>query len=385
MIELYDNLMAVCNKTEASKFFYKDVTGRYGTKFRIFSYHYASYSDWLLDGALEARGIMFEMDDNGPVRIASRPMEKFFNLNENPLSMNLDLSKIQYVMDKADGSLISTYCEGDKVLVKSKTSTTSEQAFAAERLLYQDKYLPLYLKMEELAPKGYTFNLEYAAPNNRVVLYYEEPTIFLLNVRHNDTGEYVPYADLYADAVLRQYLIPSHVIDDGEAWVKETRKAEGIEGYIAVLESGQRFKLKTDWYCLLHHTKDSITSNERLYEAIVGGAADDLRAMFDGDTYAVSKIAAFESEYIQYLSSALLEVQGYYNAMRGRDRKDYAIKGQETATKNGKPELFNLMMQMYAGTMTSEAMVKGIEKAFLKVWPKYVPALYSKEIQMIEE
>ena len=43
------------------------------------------------------------------------------------------------------------------------------------------------------------------------------------------------------------------------------------------------------------------------------------------------------------------------------------------------------MMQMYAGTMTSEAMVKGIEKAFLKVWSKYVPALYSKEIQMIEE
>ena len=30
MIELYDNLMAVCDKTEASKFFYKDVTGRYG-------------------------------------------------------------------------------------------------------------------------------------------------------------------------------------------------------------------------------------------------------------------------------------------------------------------------------------------------------------------
>ena len=77
--------------------------------------------------------------------------------------------------------------------------------------------------------------------------------------------------------------------------------------------------------------------------------------------------------------------QGYYEAMRGRDRKDYAIKGQETAAKNGKPELFSLMMQMYSGTMSSEAMVKGIEKAFLKVWSKYVPALYSKEIKIVEE
>ncbi|WP_333997418.1 RNA ligase, partial [Pseudomonas aeruginosa] len=68
------------------KFFYKDFTSPFGTQFRIFSYNFASYTDWCLDDALECRGIMFEIDENGPVRIASRPMEKFFNLNETPFT-----------------------------------------------------------------------------------------------------------------------------------------------------------------------------------------------------------------------------------------------------------------------------------------------------------
>lgn len=386
MIELYDNLMALCASCEASKFFFKDLSSA-GTKYRVFSYHYASYSDWLLDGAMECRGIMFEMDEDGPVRIASRPMEKFFNLNENPLTMNLDLTTIKYAMDKADGSLISTYLdrELDQVFLKSKTSLASEQSMAAMFLFTSDEHRELYIRIDELVKLGFTANFEYVAPNNRIVLQYEKPQLILLNVRNNDTGEYVPYDDLRSHPTFRNYLVKQYEVTDSEKWVADTRKAEGIEGFVAVLESGQHFKLKTEWYCLLHHTKDSITSNERLYEAIVGGASDDLRAMFAGDDFAVSKIAAFESEYIQYLSNALLIIQGYYTEMRGRDRKDYAIKGQEITNKLGKPELFSLMMQMYTGTMSSEAMVKGIEKAFLKVWAKYVPELYSKEIKMIEE
>ena len=39
-----------------------------------------------MPGALEARGIMFEIDHsncNEPIRIASRPMQKFFNKGES--------------------------------------------------------------------------------------------------------------------------------------------------------------------------------------------------------------------------------------------------------------------------------------------------------------
>ncbi|MFT2622084.1 RNA ligase, partial [Escherichia coli] len=58
--------------------------------------------------------MMFELDvDDILVRIASRPMEKFFNLNETPFTMNLDLSKVKYMLAKEDGSLVSTYLDGE--------------------------------------------------------------------------------------------------------------------------------------------------------------------------------------------------------------------------------------------------------------------------------
>lgn len=83
MNELFKNLMALTGPDDISKFFFKDFKTQLGTKCRIFSYNYASYSDWLKPGALEARGIMFELDDDDqPVRIMARPMEKFFNYAE---------------------------------------------------------------------------------------------------------------------------------------------------------------------------------------------------------------------------------------------------------------------------------------------------------------
>ncbi len=61
MQELFNNLMELC-KDSQRKFFYSDDVSASRRTYRIFSYNYASYSDWLLPDALECRGIMFEMD-----------------------------------------------------------------------------------------------------------------------------------------------------------------------------------------------------------------------------------------------------------------------------------------------------------------------------------
>ena len=132
---LYNRLMKIClSDTTTTKFFYKDFVSSMGTKFRVFSYHIASYTDWTQPGSLECRGIMFEMDFDKPVRIASRPMHKFFNLNENPFTMNLDLSKAEFAMTKEDGSLVSSYIDKGYVYLKSKTSIFSDQALSASSL-----------------------------------------------------------------------------------------------------------------------------------------------------------------------------------------------------------------------------------------------------------
>ena len=78
--------MALVETNEA--FYYKDFT-KENSIYRIFNYRLASYTDFQLPGALECRGTMFEINEDGePIRLASLPMEKFFNLNEVPSDIN---------------------------------------------------------------------------------------------------------------------------------------------------------------------------------------------------------------------------------------------------------------------------------------------------------
>ena len=366
--------MALCD--DETRFFYRDTTSSLGYKYRVFSYHYASYSDWLLPSALECRGIMFELDeDQNPVRIASRPMEKFFNLNETPFTMNLDLSKAQYMMTKEDGSLVSSYVEDDRVRLKSKTSINSEQAVEASSMLADIDNEALANRLIELGNDGFTANFEYCSPTNRIVLNYAEKSLILLNVRDNETGEYIQHEDLMKDSVLRPYLVEVFEVPEGD-FVSEIRAKEQIEGYVFVMEDGLRFKLKTEWYTALHHTKDSIINNDRLFECIVNNASDDLRGMFESDPVAMDKITQFESAYLNYLHKALDLVRSFYNENRGRDRKYYALHGQTVAADAGLPFMFSTMMKMYAGSMDDDSLLDSINSVFLKNTKQFTPSAY---------
>lgn len=376
--------MALVNPNDQSKFFYRDFTTLMGTKARVFSYNYASYTDWLQEGALECRGILFEVDQDGnAVRIMSRPMEKFFNLNETPFTMNLDLSKVAYGMDKADGSLVSTFVDQDVLFMKSKTSVSSEQALAANGILNDIDHTALQARALELAKAGYTLNFEYVAPDNRIVLPYEKKALILLNIRHNDTGEYVSYNDIFADAALRPYLVKIYDNLDSEVAVENIRATEGIEGYVFVMEDGLKFKLKTDWYVALHRTKDSITKNEALFEAVVTGASDDLRSLFAEDTWALSKIQAFESVYLDYLRTSIERLNTLYNELKGKDRKTYAVNGQQALSKT--PFLFSVLMKAYATGIDSIALVDNLADVFMRNYKMYVPEEYKKEVVEVQE
>lgn len=379
---LYKNLIKVCNSSDDSKFFFKDVTTPFGSTHRIFSYHYASYSDWCLEDALECRGIMFEMDGDKPVRISARPMEKFFNLNETPFTMNLDLTTIKYTMAKADGSLISSFIDNDQLFMKSKTSISSEQSYAALQVINTRPYEEFRARVIELAKAGYTCNMEYVAPDNRIVLPYGERALILLNVRENSTGEYVDLKQVFADSALRPFLVETF---NGKLNIEEIRKQEGIEGYVVELESGLKFKLKTDWYCALHRTKDSITKNEALFDAVVNGASDDLRGMFYGDDWAINKINEFEKVHLKYLTNSIAKLTDMHNALRGTDRKTFALQAQTQLKNSNEFYLFSLLMKYYQNGLDSSSMIDNLNSIFMKYFEQFVPEQYVKETIILEK
>jgi len=190
MKELYNNLIALCEDSD-TPFFYADARWE-NEYYKIFSYHFTDKDSWLRPDALEARGIMFEVDEAGYfIRIASRPMHKFFNKGEVDF---IEYGEPKYVMNKADGSLISSFTTaGGELRLKSKTSIHSEYAQLAMDKMYADITLFDFVKWCER--DGYTVNMEIVSPDPkfRIVLYYPETKLIVLNVRHRETGEYLDF------------------------------------------------------------------------------------------------------------------------------------------------------------------------------------------------
>lgn len=349
--QLYQELIANCENS-SGKFYFVDHATLAGETLRVFSYHIASYTDWLADGALESRGIAFLVDTDGKyIDIASRPPAKFFNDSENPFTMNLDYSLAHIVMDKADGSLISTYKTNNTFGLKSKTSITSEQAVAASRYIKLPENASLYEFAQTCALDNYTVNMEYVAPNNRIVLEYIEPRLIILSIRDNETGDYIQFSDIPSGIIskIKPWLVDEYdpAIAGDVDFIKNIREMKGIEGVVVGLtDSPVEFvKIKTQWYMDLHKTKDSISVPKRLVSTILNNNHDDLYPMFKDDPYTIQRIRAFEQHIVDTVQGDVNDIVRVHKMHKGLDRKFYALKGQTALPQ----WLFGVYMQQYNG------------------------------------
>jgi len=339
--------------TESSDSFFskEEIVGheKYGFKtYKMFNYRLCSYSDFLNESALECRGIMFEVDNAGnPVCLASLPMQKFFNNKENPFTENVDFSKTTHMMLKEDGSLISTYMFNGSLLLKSKGSLSSDQALAAMKWLDLPENNEFKDELHKFACIDHTVNMEWTAPENRIVLSYEKPALVVLNVRSNFTGGYLNNSIFNSGycPFIKQHLVEDHLyrIDDPEGFVNKIPKLSNIEGYVIRVD-GQMVKIKTDWYLARHRAKDSINSPKRLFKAIVGEEIDDILSLFHDDPMALKiindMIALIEPKFNHMIST----VELFYGENYDLDRKEYAIKA-----KGLDDGFMGLYMNMYLG------------------------------------
>ena len=348
--KIYDDLVRLADSHES--FYYIDqILGQH--VYRIFNYRLASYSQWIEPSAMESRGITFLVDHSGhgakALALVSWPFEKFFNLHENPLTMDLDLTDPLEIQEKMDGSLISTlFAVGEgKVWLKSKGSLFSEQATAAMRLLGTSKYRHLNQFIDNrVLLDDYTVIMEYTAPDNRIVVGYDEPALTVLAIRDNLTGAYIPL-DAYDDEPASQFFVRdiTHEVQHVNAFVEGIKDIQGLEGYIIKLKTGQRVKIKSEWYLKLHHIKDSINSPRRLFEAVVYDTVDDIRASFYDDANALKIIDAMAELVSTHYNHMVDTVERFYERNKHLERKDYAILGQKELT----PTFFGLAMSKYIG------------------------------------
>lgn len=343
MRDLFNNLMALCSEPD-SAFSFKDFE-RTNQRFRIFNYRLASYTDFMKPDALEARGIMFLMDNqeqDNPIKVVCRPPQKFFNWEENPLTMGLDLDEVVEWMVKEDGSLISSYIYGQhgyhSLGLKSKGALFSDQALWAEQWLHHPDNKEFYLTVHNLTIKGWTVNMEFVSPRNQIVLPYPREKLVVLNIRNNETGMTLFKDQVYGEGKLE--------------WVEAEKNLDmaaipamqGIEGFVLRFKDGKLVKIKTDAYLVLHKAKDSVTVPRHLFEAVILEASDDLRALFREDPLSLKKISDMEDMVRPRYNHMVASVEKFYDENKELGRKDYAIKGQKEIA-----EFFGLAMNKYLG------------------------------------
>ena len=339
--DLYRNLMALA---AGEAFYFADFQHDDGSTLRIFNYRLASYTDFLQPDALECRGHMFHVDNEGnAVELLSWPPEKFFNYCENNFTMDLDLSQVDEVYDKLDGSLISTYTLGDVLMLKSKGSISSEQAVDAMSWL---KEHPVFLEaLRGATINGYTVNCEWVSPLNRIVIGYIEPSLKVLSARSRLDGSYVSYTQL-VDTFDAHNVVKQVDVSDPVAFVASVPDMLGdIEGFVVKLKSGQRFKVKTNKYLSLHHAKDSVNNPRRLFECILEEGIDDLRSMFHTDAVAIMMIDQMQIKVDHLFNAMVKEVEGFFDVNKDLSRKDYAIKAKTEVTEM----FFSRAMNKYLG------------------------------------
>lgn len=345
---LFDDLMALCESNEAFYF----VDQKMGdTEYRIFTYRLASFTDFQNRNAVECRGHTFRKDADG-WKLASLAMQKFFNYSEHVgWKTDIDLNSTVYIMDKLDGSLISTVEANDyhgAYFRKSKASFYSKQAVDAGKWLNgnTEKAERLRQGVNSAVMQGWTVNMEWLSADNQIVVGYDEQRLVVLNARHMETGEYMGRESMIRcfgeENIVQSFDIP----DNMEEWLAEAEKITGIEGFVICFANGLWVKHKTEAYCILHKLKDSINNDRRLWEACINETADDLRALFVDDPVSIAKIIDMEEKAAKVYNHADKVIKEFFNENKHLDRKSYAILGQEKLNKDG---LFSLAMNLYLG------------------------------------
>ena len=328
---LYEMLMALCEKNEA--FFFHDHEYD-GTLYRMFNYRLCSYTDFLEPAALECRGHMFRIDNStASAHLVTLAPRKFFNLNENSMSMPdaLPLGNVVSVTDKRDGSLISTYLHGNEVRLKSKGSLASDQAIGSMALIQTKKYADFKSDLYKACVMGLTVNMEYTAPDNRIVLSYTEPELRVFSIRNNIEGFTLAKEDIDAlfPAISRAWVDIHKTPDDMLDFFESYKTEENKEGYVVQFETGTGVKLKTEWYFIRHRIKDTISNDKHLFEAIITDAVDDALSLFVDDHIVIDRIKTMTAKVVPKYNHMIDTIEKFYQTNQLLDRKSYAILSKD--------------------------------------------------------
>lgn len=281
-----------------------------------------------LGGAIrrECRGLIFYPDG----RLMSRPFHKFFNVNEREETqqhiVELDLKFDHELMEKMDGSMIRPVYVNGCIRLGTKMGVT-EVAMAAETYLASRPDSGEIMNwMLRCVKAGITPIFEFVAPNNQIVIPYEQADLVLLAMRVNETGMYLVDQNSTPAGITR---VPVYGSVQGNLadYISRAREREGREGDIVRFADGHMLKIKNDWYVRIHKTMDRVRFDRHIVELILNEQLDDAIGLLP--QVEADRIRKFEADFWDALKRTAHRLEMLVQIARdqyGGDRKRVALE-----------------------------------------------------------
>jgi T4 RnlA family RNA ligase len=235
---------------------------------------------------------------NGVWKTICNPFDKFHNLHEGHCPIfdksifEAEASKLSAVI-KADGSLINAYWDVDENDWKVSTSGSitpgpvSDYPITFDALFWQIFGVEKKAALSSIG-KEYTVIFELCSVMNRIVSRYKNDRVYLLAIRHNETGEYLDakkYEDILGVKMPGSVSLASLGIKTQEElvkWVEDTTQddedVQYKEGYVIYREGIPIAKVKAKRYLSLHHIGggDVGCTRNNIIECFFAGSIDDI-------------------------------------------------------------------------------------------------------------
>lgn len=253
--------------------------------YTVIDYVFAGEDTFDHPARIECRGIKFAPDGS----VLARPLHKFMNIGQTPETQpdKIDFGQPHVVMDKLDGSMIHPAIVNGEVVFMTRMGRT-DVARKAERHL--DARLADWCR--KMAKHGATPIFEWTAPDNRIVVSYDESSLTLLAIRENESGEYLQN-DEFADLGIPTVRTHASSHENAADFLAYARAIQGAEGFVVRFDSGLWVKAKGDDYVLKHKAKDSILQEKNILALVLNGGLDDvLPLLAEADARAAREYAS---------------------------------------------------------------------------------------------
>lgn len=312
-------------------------------------FNYAMNADFNDPVVQEARGIILDTD---MMKVVCWPFRKFGNWNE-PYADTIDWNSAQ-VQQKIDGSIIKFYFHnGWKIATNgmidandAECGQTIGKTFAdlvKESINYPELMGNLLNDMaHSIHVVNFTYIFELVSPENRIVIPYPENRLYLLGVRHNVSGQEIPFDKLPSwKDFARPAIYPCSDFDGCLKFMNEhfNNNPEQItdEGFVVVDKNWHRIKIKTQEYVDLHHKIANHTlSASKIVDYLLHTPSELDEVLSVIHNPVVHQAVDFYRNELEILTE---EIDFYLNHARaeygalGQDRKKFAARFSQDAWK----------------------------------------------------